>query len=58
MTREIYELRRISGQLEIEVIHAKPVFCNVKILHVLPIVKRLGDIKISGVRKDNDIKMA
>jgi hypothetical protein len=30
----IYQLKMISGRLEIEVIHAKPVFNNVEVLSV------------------------
>ena len=37
-TKKIYQLRRISGRLEIEVIHAIPVFDNVEFLSVCPIV--------------------
>ena len=34
----IYQLRMISGQLEIKVIYAKPVFDNVEFFSVSPVV--------------------
>ena len=49
-----YQFRRISGRLEIEVIHAKPIFGNVEFLHVCPIMNRSRDLRMSGVSKNED----
>lgn len=50
----IYQLKMISGRLEIEVIHAKPVFNNVEVLSVRLVMNWPWYIMISGVCKDND----
>ena len=49
-----HQFKRISRRLEIEVIHAKPIFSNVEFLRVCPIVNRSRDLMISGVCKGED----
>ena len=49
-----YKFRTISRRLEIEVIHAKPIFGNIEFLCVCPIVNRFRDLRISSVCKDKD----
>ena len=47
-----YQLERISGRLEIKVIHAKPVFGNVEIFFMCPVMNGSRHIRINGVCKD------
>ena len=47
-----YQIWRIIGRLEVEVIHAKPIFGNIEFLSVWPIVNISRDLVISGVCKD------
>jgi len=47
-----YQFKRLSGRLDIEVIHAKPISGNVEFLRVCPIVNRSRDLRISEVCKD------
>ena len=49
-----YQFKWISGRLQSEVIHAKPIFSNVKIFYVCPIVNWFRNLRISGVDKDKD----
>ena len=49
-----YQLGWRSRRLKIEVIHAKPIFRNVEILSVCPIVNGSRYFRVSGVSKDKD----
>ena len=51
---KIYQFRRISRRLEIEVIHAKPIFGNVEFERVCPIVNMSRDLGISSMCEDED----
>ena len=51
---KIYQLGWISGRLEIEVIHAKPIFDNVYALCICKVMYRSSHIRINGVCKDKN----
>ena len=50
----IYQVIKISGQLEIKVIHAKPIFGSVEFLSVCPVLNWSRGFTISGVCVDKD----
>ena len=54
MQKRNYQLGWISGRLEVEVIHAKPVFGNVEALGMCPIMYGSRRVRINGVCKDKN----
>ena len=49
-----YQLGWISGRLEVEVIRAKPVFGNVEVLSMCPLMYGSRHVRMSGVCKDKN----
>jgi hypothetical protein len=47
-----YQIGRTSGRLQIQIIHPKPIFGDVEIISVCPVVNLSRHIRISGVGQD------